>query len=310
MDAEVGPIVRRSHRIEQQLGSILLRVRGIIAKPGVSIEEKEHSIGVALEAVRRINPAIAEQARLATAPLVEILKQRKQNAPARKSKKLIKKEKVSQKKGATGAMARYKEGLGRTPPGSAPRSVFLSAPIFSPGSAAAPAPGFAAASPGFAFPPPGSPPRSAFLSAPIFSPGSAAAPAFSPPPGFAAASPGFAFPPPPPPRHTRQSNILSSELDDLTRLLEGASLGPSESVMAGAPPAPPPAAALEPRTPPYSLSPSPDPVLAELDSLMLQLAHSLHVTEGPNYAPRSPKGGKRKTRRRRGINRKSRTRKN
>ena len=92
MDAEVGPIVRRSHRIEQQLGSILLRVRGIIAKPGVSIEEKEHSIGVALEAVRRINPAIAEQARLATAPLVEILKQRKQNAPARKSKKLIKKE--------------------------------------------------------------------------------------------------------------------------------------------------------------------------------------------------------------------------
>ena len=311
MDAEVGPIVRRSHRIEQQLGSILLRVRGIIAKPGVSIEEKENSIGVALEAVRRINPAIAEQARLATAPLVEILKQRKQNAPARKSKKLKKTKKVSQKNGATGAMARYKEGLGRTPPGSAPRSVFLSAPIFSPGSAAAPAPGFAAASPGFAFPPPGSPPRSAFLSAPIFSPGSAsaaAAPAFPPPPGFAAASPGFAFPPPP--RHTRQSNILISEFDDLTRLLEGASLGPSESVMAGAPPAPPPAAALEPRTPPYSLSPSPDPLLAQLDSLMLELAHSLHVTEGPNYAAQSPKGGKRKTRRRRGIHRKYRTRKN
>jgi hypothetical protein len=290
MDAEGGPIVRRSHRIEQQLGSILLRVRGIIAKPGVSIEEKEHSIGVALEAVRRINPAIAEQARLATAPLVEILKQRKQNAPARKSKKPKERNKVSQKKGATGAMARYKEGLGRTPPGSAPRSAFLSAPIFSPGSAsaaAAPAPGFAAASPGFAFPPPGSA-------------SAAAAPAFSPPPGFAF---------PPPPSHTRQSNILSSELDDLTLLLQGASLGPSESVMAGAPPAPPPAAALEPRTPPYSLSPSSDPVLAQLDGLMRQLA-DIHVTERPNYAPRSPKGGKRKTRRRRGIHRKYRTRKN
>ena len=272
MDAEGDRAIRRSHRIEQQLGSILLRVRGIIAKPGVSIEEKERSIGVALEAVRRINPAIAEEATVAIAPLVEILRQRQQSAPAIKSKKLKKTIKVSQKNkvtGATGAMARYKEGLGRTPPGSPPRSAFLSAPIFSPGSASA-----------------------------------AAAPAFSPAPGFAAASPGFAFPPPP--RHPRQSNILSSELDDLTRLLQGASLGPSESVMAGAPPAPPPAA--PPPSPPYS--PSPDPVLAELDSLMLQLAHSLHVTEGPNYATRSPKGGKRKTRRRRGIHRKSRTRKN
>jgi hypothetical protein len=271
MEAEGGPNIRRSHRIEQQLGSILLRVRGIIAKPGVSIEEKERSIGVALEAVRRIDPAIAEQARLTIAPLVDILRQRQQRAPARKSKKLKKTNKVSQKNkvtGATGAMARYKQGLGTTPPGSPPRSAFLSAPIFSPGSAslaAASAPGFAAASPGFA--------ASAH--------------------GFAAASPGFAFPPPPP----RQSNILSSELDDLTRLLQGASLGPSESVMAGAPPPPPPPAAalVPPPSPPYS--PSPDPVLAELDVLMLELARSLHVTEGPNYAPRSPKGGKRRSNR-------------
>lgn len=257
MEAEGGPNIRRSHRIEQQLGSILLRVRGIIAKPGVSIEEKERSIGVALEAVRRINPAIAEQARIAIAPLVDILRQRQQRAPARKSKKLKKTNKVSQKHkvtGATGAMARYKQGLGTTPPGSPPRSAFLSAPIFSPGSAS-----LAAASA----------------------------------PGFAAASPGFAFPPPPP----RQSNILSSELDDLTRLLQGASLGPSESVMAGAPPPPPPPAAalVPPPSPPYS--PSPDPVLAELDVLMLELARSLHVTEGPNYAPRSPKGGKRRSNR-------------
>jgi hypothetical protein len=45
--------------------------------------------------------------------------------------------------------------------------------------------------------------------------------------------------------------------------------------------------------------PSPDAILAELDGLMIRLGHNLHITEDPNYAPRSPKGGrsKRKTKR-------------
>jgi hypothetical protein len=305
MEAEGGLNLRRSHRIEEKLGSILLRVRGIIAKPGVSIEEKERSIGVALEAVRRINPAIAEEARVQIAPLVEILRQRQQRAPARKSKKRSEIQKVSQKKkvtGAAGAMARYKKGLGTTLRGSHPRY----APIFSPDSAslaAAAAPGFAAAAPGFVASAPGFSAASPGFSA--ASPGFAAAS-----PGFAAASPGFAFPPPP--RHPRQSNILSSELDDLTRLLQGASLDPSESVMAGAPPPPPPAAALVlPPSPPYS--PSPDPLLAQFDSLMLELANRLRVTEEPNYAPPSPKGGKRNTLSRRQLRRsrrRSRSRRN
>ena len=223
MDAEEERRIRRSHRIEQQLGNILLRVRGIIAKPGVPIEEKERSIGIALEAVRRINAPLAEEAKLAIVPLLEVLRQRQQGAPAKKStKKVNKKPKVTVKAATTGSLMSK---------ASAPASASAS--------------------------------------------------------GFAAASPGFFFQPPPP----RQSNILSSELDDLTRLLKGTTLGSSESVMAGAPP--PVAAVVQPPSPPYS--PSPDAILAELDGLMLRLGHSLHITEGPNYAPRSPKGGKRNT---------------
>jgi hypothetical protein len=240
MDAEEERRIRRSHRIEQQLGNILLRVRGIIAKPGVPIEEKERSIGIALEAVRRINPPLAEEARLAIVPLLEVLRQRQQGAPAKKStKKVNKKPKVTVKAATTGSLM---------------------------SKASAPAPAPASAS------------------------------------GFAAASPGFFFQPPPP-RHPRQSNILSSELDDLTRLLKGTTLGSSESVMAGAPS--PVAAVVQPPSPPYS--PSPDAILAELDGLMLRLGHRLHITEGPNYAPQSPKGGKRNTLSRRRIKRKTRT---
>ena len=233
MDAEGERSIRRSHRIEQKVDNILLRVRGIIAKPGVSIEEKERSIDIALEAVHRINPALAEEARATIGPLLEALKVR---APARKSvKKVNKRNKVSQK---NRTMAKYREGLGGTPSRSA---------------AAAAAPMAAAA----------------------------AAP--------------------------RQINVLSSELDDLTRLLQGTSLGPSANAAAGAAagvaagaPAPPP---VPPPSPPYS--PSPDAILAELDGLMIRLGHNLHITEGPNYAPRSPRGGRSK----RKTKRKTRTRK-
>ena len=95
----------------------------------------------------------------------------------------------------------------------------------------------------------------------------------------------------------RQINVLSSELDDLTRLLQGTSLGPSANAAAGVAagaPAPPP---VPPPSPPYS--PSPDAILAELDGLMIRLGHNLHITEDPNYAPRSPRGGRsnRKTKR-------------
>jgi len=223
MDAEGERSIRRSHRIEQKVDNILLRVRGIIAKTGVSIEEKERSIDIALEAVHRINPALAEEARATIGPLLEALKAR---APARKSvKKVNKGNKVTQKKRT---MAKYREGLGGTPSRSA---------------AAAAAPMAAAA----------------------------AAP--------------------------RQINVLSSELDDLTRLLQGTSLGPSANAAAGVAagaPAPPP---VPPPSPPYS--PSPDAILAELDGLMILLGHNLHITEDPNYAPRSPRGGrsKRKTKR-------------
>jgi hypothetical protein len=101
----------------------------------------------------------------------------------------------------------------------------------------------------------------------------------------------------------RQINVLSSELDDLTRLLQGTSLGPSANAAAGVAagaPAPPP---VPPPSPPYS--PSPDAILAELDGLMIRLGHNLHITEDPNYAPRSPRGGRSK----RKTKRKTRTRK-
>jgi hypothetical protein len=223
MDAERERAIRRSHRIEQQVDNILLRVRGIIAKPGVSIEEKERSIDIALEAVHRINPALAEEARATIGPLLEALKAR---APARKSVKKGNKSKSNKVTPKNRTMAKYREGLGGTPSRSA---------------AAAAAP-------------------------------------------MAAAAP-------------RQINVLSSELDDLTRLLQGTSLGPSANAAAGVAagaPAPPP---VPPPSPPYS--PSPDAILAELDGLMIRLGHNLHITEGPNYAPRSPRGGrsKRKTKR-------------
>ena len=236
MDAEGERSIRRSHRIEQQVDNILLRVRGIIAKPGVSIEEKERSVDIALHAVHRINPALAEQARAAIGPLLEALKAR---APARKSvKKVNKSNKVSQK---NRTMAKYREGLGGTPSRAA-----VAAPM------------------------------------------------------VAAAAPMVAVAP-------RQINVLSSDLDDLTRLLEGTSLGPSVNAAAGVAagaPVPPP---VPPPSPPYS--PSPNAILAELDGLMLQLGRNLHITEDPNYAPRSPKGGKRKTLRIRKTKRKTRTRK-
>ena len=227
MDAEGEHAKRRSHRIKQQVDNILLRVRGIIAKPGVSIEEKERSIDIALEAVHRINAALAEEARATIGPLLEALKAR---APARKSvKKVNKSKKVTQK---NRTMSNYREGLGGTPSRSA---VATAAPMV------------------------------------------AAAP--------------------------RQINVLSSELDDLTRLLQGTSLGPSANaaagVAAGAPAQPP----VPPPSPPYS--PSPDAILAELDGLMIRLGHNLHITEGPNYAPRSPRGGRSK----RKTKRKTRTRK-
>ena len=229
MDAEGERYIRRSHRIEEKVDNILLRVRGIIAKPGVSIEEKERSIDIALEAVHRINPALAEEARATIGPLLEALKAR---APARKSVKKVNKSKKVTPKNRT--MSNYREGLGGTPSRSA-------------AAAAAPMAAVAAA--------------------------------------------------------PRQINVLSSELDDLTRLLQGTSLGPSANAAAGVAagaPAPPP---VPPPSPPYS--PSPDAILAELDGLMIRLGHNLHITEDPNYAPRSPRGGRSK----RKTKRKTRTRK-